>query len=214
MMLHQGFINNAQCALRMIWLVALLGTISVTPSVAAASASDPISRAETWLNKLKTLSADFIQVASDGTATSGKLYFRRPSRMKIIYGDGKDLTMITSPVWLHVDQPSDRSVTSYPIGETPLALILADTVTLRPEGYRTTALPSRAGIERIELEKAAGEGAGKLTLEFSQNPFSLRRWIIVDSAGIETSVMLQNTVFDKALPNQLFAVPSYDTGEK
>jgi len=141
MMLYQGFIKNAQRAMRMVWLVALLGAISVTPLVAAASASDPIGRAETWLNKLKSLSADFIQVASDGTATSGKLHFRRPSRMKIIYGDGKDLTMITSPVWLHVDQPSDRSVTSYPIRETPLALILAVTGTLRPEGYRTTVLP-------------------------------------------------------------------------
>jgi len=182
--------------------------------VGQAAASTAVNRAEIWFNNLKTMSADFVQIASDGTSASGTLHFRRPSRMKIVYEDGALLNLITTPIWLHVDQPAERSVVSYPIGETPLSLILAETVSLRPEGYRTEELPKRAGIVRIRVSKDTGEGAGQLTLEFSENPFELRRWVIVDSAGVETAVMLQNSVFDRPLPNTLFRVPTYNLGDR
>ena len=83
-------------------------------------ANDDVMRAETWFNKIKTISADFVQVASDGTTAEGKLAFRRPSSMKITYGKGDELQLITSSVWLHVDRPDERLLTSYPISETPL----------------------------------------------------------------------------------------------
>ena len=54
--------------------------------------------------------ADFTQIASDGSAAEGKIVMRRPSRLKITY-DGAhrtQLALITTPVWLHVDQPDDR----------------------------------------------------------------------------------------------------------
>jgi outer membrane lipoprotein-sorting protein len=194
----------------MLVLLVLFGGLMAGQAVAGTA----INRAETWFNNLKTMSADFVQIASDGTSATGTLHFRRPSRMKIIYDDGALLNLITTPIWLHVDQPAERSVVSYPIGETPLALILAETVSLRPDGYRTEELPKRAGIVRIRVSKDTGEGAGQLTLEFSENPFELRRWIIVDSAGVETAVMLQNSVFDRPLPNRLFRVPTYSLGDK
>ena len=172
-------------------------------------ASDDVTRAETWFNKIRTISADFVQVASDGTSAEGKLAFRRPSRMKITYGKGDELQLITSSVWLHVDRPDERLLTSYPISETPLSLILADKVSLRLDGYETRVLPSIAGIVRIEIGKDDGEGAGRLTLEFSEKPFQFRRWIILDAAGIETSVTLQNIVFDQPIANEAFKIPDY-----
>ncbi len=187
--------------------VLMLGTLPVNPAMAAGE----FARAEAWFNQLKTISADFIQVASDGTAAEGKLYFSRPSRMKIAYDGVNALNLFTTPIWLHVDQPDQRTVTSYPIGETPLSLILGKMVNLRPDGYTTRVLPESAGIMRLEISKDSGQGVGQLTLEFSQKPFHLRRWIIVDSAGIETSVTLQNMVFNQPLANRLFRLPDYDS---
>jgi len=175
-----------------------------------AFADEDILRAEFWFNRLKTISADFTQIASDGTSSQGKIFFRRPSRMKIIYGNGEKLNLITTPIWLHVDRPSDRTLVSYPIEETPLAVILTKTVKFKLDGYKTSVLSKSGGVLAIEILKVSGEGAGRLILEFSQKPFALRRWIVVDGAGIETSFTLQNTAFDKALENSLFSVPSYD----
>ncbi|MDA9055410.1 outer membrane lipoprotein carrier protein LolA [Alphaproteobacteria bacterium] len=190
---------------KMMFLVSLPIMLASMPSMA----NDDVTRAETWFNKIRTISADFVQVASDGTSAEGRLAFRRPSRMKITYGKGDELQLITSSVWLHVDRPDERLLTSYPISETPLSLILADKVSLRLDGYETRVLPSIAGIVRIEIGKDDGEGAGRLTLEFSEKPFQFRRWIILDAAGIETSVTLQNIVFDQPIANEAFKIPDY-----
>ncbi|MDA8942507.1 outer membrane lipoprotein carrier protein LolA [Alphaproteobacteria bacterium] len=190
---------------KMMFLVTLPIMLASMPSMA----NDDVTRAETWFNKIRTISADFVQVASDGTSAEGRLAFRRPSRMKITYGKGDELQLITSSVWLHVDRPDERLLTSYPISETPLSLILADKVSLRLDGYETRVLPSISGIVRIEIGKDDGEGAGRLTLEFSEKPFQFRRWIILDAAGIETSVTLQNIVFDQPIANEAFKIPDY-----
>jgi len=193
---------------RVMFLVSLPIMLTSMPSMA----NDDVTRAETWFNKIRTISADFVQVASDGTSADGKLAFRRPSRMKITYGKGDELQLITSSVWLHVDRPDERLLTSYPISETPLSLILADKVSLRPDGYETRILSTISGIVRIQIGKDDGEGAGRLTLEFSEKPFQFRRWIVLDAAGIETSVTLQNIVYDQPIANEVFRLPEYSDG--
>ena len=55
------------------------------------------------------MKADFIQVASDGTTATGELHLRRLHRMKIIYDLDEPLILLTTPFWLHVDRPEDRT---------------------------------------------------------------------------------------------------------
>jgi outer membrane lipoprotein-sorting protein len=193
---------------RMLFLVSL----SLMLASMSSMANDDVMRAETWFNKIRTISADIVQVASDGTSAEGKLSFRRPASMKITYGKGDELQLITSSVWLHVDRPDERLLTSYPISETPLSLILMDKVSLRLDGYETRVLPTIAGIVRIQIGKDDGEGAGRLTLEFSEKPFQFRRWIVLDAAGIETSVTLQNIVYGQPIANEVFRLPEYLDG--
>ncbi len=200
--LDSGFIR-VTCA-----CVIFMGIISA----GSAAAADEVKRAEAWFNKIKSIEADFVQVASDGTSAEGKLLFRRPSQMKITYQNedgGKGLQLITSKIWLHVDRPDEKLLTSYPLSETPLSLILAAKVSLRPDGYETRIKRSTAGVVQILVAKEEGEGAGQLTLEFSEKPFQFRRWIVVDAAGIRTSVTLFNLAFDTTIPNVAFRLPSY-----
>ena len=188
-------------------LICLIGMSAVT-----TNAADEIARAEAWFNEIKTIKADFVQIATDGTSAEGKLLFRRPSRMKITYrndGDGNGMQLITSKVWLHVDRPDEKLLTSYPLSETPLSLILAERVSLRPQGYDSRIIQSSAGVLQILIAKEEGEGAGQLTLEFSEKPFQFRKWIVVDAAGIKTSVTLLNLTFDQPIPNVTFKVPDY-----
>ena len=171
--------------------------------------ADVVQQAESWFANVKTMRANFTQIASDGSAAQGKIVMRRPSHPKITYDSVPALHLITTPVWLHVDQPDERRVTSYPISETPLSLILADPVTFRPAGYETIVTERAGGITQIAIYKDSGEGAGRLTLEFTTSPFQLRRWIVADVAGIQTSVTLQNMAFGLPVENAEFSLPNY-----
>ena len=173
------------------------------------AAADIVQQAENWFANVTTMRADFTQIASDGSAAEGKILMRRPSRLKITYDGVPGLNLITTPLWLHVDRPDERRVTSYPISETPLSLILADPLSLRPAGYETIVTERAGGIMQITINKDSGEGAGRLTLEFTTSPFQLRRWIVEDVAGIQTSVTLQNMTFGLPVENAEFSVPNY-----
>ena len=190
----------------MSWLAGLLVTILMPAGLAASS--DPVSRAEAWFDGISTMRADFIQVASDGTTATGELHLRRPHRMKVIYDLEEPLVLLTTPVWLHVDRPKDRTVTSYPISETPLSLILREQVVLRSQEFTTTHLV-RDGITRITLKRDVGEAAGELTLEFTNQPFELRRWTVRDAADVTTTVTLQNMRFGHRYENAFFAKSDY-----
>ena len=171
--------------------------------------ADVVQRAEDWFANITTMRADFTQIASDGSAAEGQIMMRRPSRLKITYDGVPALNLISTSVWLHVDQPDERRVTSYPISETPLSLILVDPVSLRPDGFETIVTARAGGITQIAIYKDSGEGAGRLTLEFTDRPFQLRRWIIEDTVGIKTSLTLQNMVFGLPVENAEFRLPNY-----
>lgn len=170
--------------------------------------ADVVGDAEDWFNKISTMQADFIQVASDGSTATGVIHLRRPHQMKIVYDLEEPLILLTTRIWIHVDRPNDRTVTSYPISETPLSLLLKKEVRLRSDAF-TTSSNVENGIVRVLLAKETGEAAGELTLEFTEKPFVLRKWTIRDAADVTTTVTLQNMRFGHQYENRMFARPDY-----
>ena len=183
---------------------ALLAMVMLVSPVAATS----LEKAETWFNTITTLEARFVQVSSDGSSAGGKFYLWRPYRSRFEYDEPVPLTLITTRTWLHVDEKDRRQVTSYPVAETPLAVILADPVKLEREGV-TTRAESKDGVTQVILDQPEGEAAGRIVLEFTEQPFVLRRWLITDANGITTSVLLSNITKGHKLPPRLFVPPDY-----
>ena len=58
--------------------------------------------------------------------------------------------------------------------------------------------------KRKNVTKAKEKEDSYLQLDFSLNPFQLRRWVIIDQIGTEIVVMLQNHRFDVELPAKTF----------
>lgn len=170
--------------------------------------ADVITKAENWFNNLTTYQADFTQVSSDGSNAKGTFSLRRPHRSRFDYNDPVPITLITTKLWLHVDDADSREVVSYPVSETPLRTILTDNVALRlPEVKTTTS--SGDGITTITLEQKDGEAAGRISFEFNESPFELRRWVLTDANGITTSVFLSNPIKGLDLPAKMFVPTKY-----
>ena len=187
-------------------VVALAGM--ALAGMTSPSRADDITRAEGWFNKLTTYQAQFTQVASDGSNATGVFSLKRPYRSRFDYDDPLPLVLITSKTWLHVDEQDRREVTGYPLSETPLSLMLADPVRLRSPEVVTSST-AQDGVVYITIEQEDGEAAGKLVMEFSDQPFELRRWVITDANGITTSVLLSNPKKGLTLANKLFVPTDY-----
>ena len=129
--------------------------------------------------------------------------------MRIDYDGSTPISLLATRVWLHIDDPYEKTVTSYPISETPLALLLQEDVKLQGDDF-TTKVQETGGITQIIMRRDTGDGAGTLVLEFDNN-FRLRKWIIEDAVGVSTAVTLQNEIYGLKLDNRLFATPSYSS---
>lgn len=194
---------------KIMMILALMTACYIAP-VQAQSSTEIIAKAERWFEKISTLRAEFIQVSSDGSAASGTLYLRRPKQMRLQYEGDAKLALIVSGGWLHVDEGAKKQINSYPIGSTPFAPMLQEDIQLRSPNFTTTTSVSE-GVVSVTLTQETGQAAGSLTLEFSEKPFMLRRWIIEDAVGVTTKVTLQNPVYGEDFNNFLFGLPPYSS---
>lgn len=160
-------------------------------TVPAHAANVSLADIENYLNGLQTLRARIIQHSSDGSEALGLLELQRPNRLRLTYdpplqillvADGKDL--------IYYDKKLEQ-VTYAPISRVPAAAILSDNLRL---GEKTIVDDLRETETEVYLTVHAKDdpGSGKLRLEFSKNPLELRRWIVIDAQGIQTTVVLQN----------------------
>ena len=191
-------------------LVAGLISFFLPAQLVAQSADETklIARAEQAISDLITLKATFIQVSSDGSLGEGRVYFRRPHQLRLDYENPATLSIVTSRVWVYVDDKIDKFVQVLPVSETPFFPLLSDKISFRLKDVKTSA-GLEDGIVSVRLDKETGEGAGSLLLEFDASSWQLRRWVITDALGIKTTVTLQNPVYGEKLANRLFSVPSY-----
>lgn len=208
---HQSFSYPWRCMIRAV--LAPLGYIMAIVLLAQVlgmrpAAADDIAKAENWFNNISTYQADFTQVSSDGSNAKGKFSLRRPYRSRFDFDDPVPITLITTKVWLHVDDAERREVQSYPVSETPLRVILAEKINLRLPDVKTTT-SNKDGVVTITMLQEDGEAAGRISLEFDEKPFQLRRWVVTDANGITTSVFLTNPIKGLDLPAKMFVPTNY-----
>ena len=189
-------------------LALVLGGLAGQPAAAAvrdpatASAADR-ARIEDYLNGLRSLRANFVQINPDGSTATGKLYYERPDKMRLDY-DPPDRLLIIANGWKLVYQ--DRrleQVSQLLTSSTPLGFLLEDKVRLSG-AVTLTDLKRRAGELSVTLVQTEEPAQGSITLVFAEEPFELRRWTVIDPQGYATHVVLERIETDVPLDDELF----------
>ena len=164
--------------------------------------NEEIFKAEKWLNNITSMTADFIQVSSDGGSAEGKIFIKKNHGFRFEYSPPSPLLIVGRGNWVIVQDLIENTSNNYPLYQTPFSRFLSDNISLSPEGFETLSR-TKNGILEIKIVSNEKNG-GFLQLDFSTNPFQLRRWIIIDQIGTEIVVTLQNHKFDVDLPASTF----------
>ena len=181
-------------------IVVFLFLILINPI--SSFSNEGIFKAEKWLNNITSMTADFIQVSSDGGSAEGKIFIKKNHGFRFEYSPPSPLLIVGRGNWVIVQDLIENTSNNYPLYQTPFSRFLSDNVSLSPEGFQTL---SRAKNGILEIKIVSNEeNGGFLQLDFSTNPFQLRRWIIIDQIGTEIVVTLQNHKFNVDLPASTF----------
>ena len=185
-----------------------LATIAfaIAPTQAGAQA-DALTAVSNHLKAVTTMTANFSQTDRAGKTVTGALSLKRPGKIRfqyqkgvpiLIVGDGKALTFIDYSV---------RQVQRWPIGSTPLGVLLNPNKDLR--GIAKLLPSANPKITLVEARDKKHPEYGVITLAFSKNDSApaglmLEGWVSIDSQNNRTTVRLANQRFNGPISDKTF----------
>ncbi len=186
-----------------ILLIAALG-FGAPGYAADAADAEALKKAEAYLNGITTLKSRFIQVNPDGGNYTGDLYISRPGRMRLVYDKPTPMLMVADGKFLIYIDTQMNDASHLDLDETPAGLLLKENLSFSDPTVKLLGVKRGAGTVEITAAMAKDPAAGKLTMVFSEGPFELRQWRVVDAQNKEVIVTLENAQKGVALDKALF----------
>lgn len=189
-------------------LIAIMAPIALWIS-GAAQAQEQLSLAQIsdYLNGIKSMEGGFTQINDDGTLTTGKIFLKRPGRVRFEYAPPDPALVMAGGGSVAIFDPkSNQPPEQYPLKRTPLHLILKRKVDLSQEnmvvdhGFDGVA-------SYVEAQDPEDPDQGSIRMVFSGPPVELRQWVITDSVGSQTTVILGDRDYSVRLPAGMFSIP-------
>jgi outer membrane lipoprotein-sorting protein len=171
-----------------------------------------VKRVDAYLNNIHSLMARFEQVAPDGTISTGDFFLSRPGRLRFQY-DAAPLLVVADGEWVIVYDKKLHTYDRYSIKQTPIDVLLDPTIDLTRDLW-VTDVDSSGGVLRVTARHPRAPQRGEITLIFSEQPFQLRQWVVVDAQGLTTQVTLSDLHPNVKLNPAMFVVPQPTADQK
>jgi outer membrane lipoprotein-sorting protein len=155
---------------------------------------------------LITAETDFTQINADGSIATGKLYIKRPGRVRFEYAPpDRSLVLASAGSVAIFDAKSNQAPEQYPLRRTPLNLILARDVDLSRAKMVVNHVED-GNATRVRAQDPENPEYGTIDLVFTANPVTLRQWVITDDLGQQTTVILGELKTGGNYPPSLFSI--------
>lgn len=164
---------------------------------------EAIAKAEQYLNSLEDAQARFVQTTHDGTQLVGTFYLSRPGKLRFEYDPPIEDFVVADGLFIYFYDAQLGEQTNAPIGNTLADFFLRKEMHLSDD-ITVKDIVRGGGLLQIELTQTADPEAGTLTLGFEENPYTLKKWRVVDAQGLITEVELFYLKTDIKHPYSLF----------
>ncbi len=175
----------------------------------AAPFTDPanvpadLARIDAALNNTRSFSGRFAQYGADGTLSQGQIYLQRPGKLRFEYDAPSPMLIVSDGVTLVQQDKALETFDRVPLSATPLNYFLKENVNLANDTEVIGLLKSPVTWQ-VTARDGSGEMDGAITMVFDAQTLSLKEWIIADSFGGQTRVMLSNLEYNPRLDPRLF----------
>ena len=187
--------------------LSVLALATVPTLVAAAPATGDLALVQNHLQSVQSMTAAFSQTDRAGKVLTGTLTLKKPGKIRfqyekgvpiLIVGDGKALTFIDYSV---------KQVQRWPIGNSPLAVLLDPSRDMTRVAKVIPGTDPR--IVSIEANDPNHPEYGRITMVFVRNETApgglmLQGWVALDSQNNRTTIRLSNQHFNEAVSDRTF----------
>jgi len=184
-------------------LISALCVILTSPVVAEKISLNEIS---SYFNAMTTAEAQFSQITDTGETSTGRLFIRRPGRIRFEYDPPEATLVVVGGGQVAVFDPKSRDEPQrFPLRHSPLNLVLEREVDLAQRDMVVAHFEAESQTA-VTLQDAENPDYGFIQLIFTNNPVQLREWIVQDNSGGRTQIVLDSLTEGGRLSNVLFNI--------
>ncbi len=194
-------------------ILTLLAALLFASPAFALTEAEALAKAEGYLNGINTLQARFTQVNPDGSSNEGDLYISRPGKMRLAYDPPTPMLMVADGAFLIYVDTQMKDASHVDLNDTPAGLLLKKDLSFKDTDIKLGGVKSATGTVEIVASMAKDPTAGKLTLIFTEAPFELKQWRVLDAQRKEVVVTLQNVRLGGKMDPALFKYEARKKGQ-
>lgn len=172
--------------------------------VATAQTSEDIQNIENYLNNLGSMQATFVQMASNGATAEGRIFIKKPNKIRMEYAEPTNVLIVGNGDFITYKDLDLDQITNIDYDDIPLSLILGNKIKLEGADFKIIDFYKDKGSTSITLEMKEKSDTGPITLVFSNNPFELKQWKIVDPQSVEVTLSLYDAQKDIDIDEDVF----------
>jgi outer membrane lipoprotein-sorting protein len=179
----------------------------VATSVPAAAQTGDLGAVQRHLSAVNTMTAQFSQTDRNGQVLTGTLTLKKPGRIRfqyqkgvpiLIVGDGKALTFIDYSV---------RQVQRWPIGNSPLGVLLDPNKDI--SRFAKVVPSGDPRVVSVDGYDAKHPEYGRINLVFARDASApaglmLQGWVQLDAQGNRTTIRLSGQKFNQPVSDGTF----------
>ncbi|RYG81118.1 MAG: outer membrane lipoprotein carrier protein LolA [Alphaproteobacteria bacterium] len=193
---------------------ALALTLGAAVPAAFLAAPVPVSAAEgdldaavAALRGIGSMTADFTQTDRNGSTIPGKLFLKRPGKIRFEYAPNAKMLVVSNGKSLYLVDYEVAQVQRWPIGNSPLGALLDPNRDVKAFGRLVPT--EHPNVVSVEVKDKKHPEYGVITLIFVRDgsaPGGLRltNWVALDSQNHRTTVRLSNQSYGAAIPDSKF----------
>ena len=188
-------------------LGAALPAAYLAAPVPVSAAAGDLDAAVAALRGIGSMTADFTQTDRNGNTIPGKLYLKRPGKIRFEYAPSAKLLVVSNGKSLYMVDYEVKQVQRWPIGNSPLGALLDPNRDVKKFG---TLVPTQSSdVVSVEVRDRKHPEYGVITLIFVRDAASpgglkLTNWVALDSQNNRTTVRLNNQRYGATIADSKF----------
>jgi outer membrane lipoprotein-sorting protein len=176
-----------------------------TPALAAPVTGD-LAAVQTHLKAVTSMTAAFTQTDRNGKTLGGTLTLKKPGRIRFQYQKGVPILIVAEGGALTFIDYSVRQVQRWPIGNSPLGVLLNPDSDISRFAH---VVPGDPRVVSVEAADPKHPEYGRITLVFVRQESApaglmLQGWVALDSQGNRTTIRLSGQRFNAAVSDNTF----------
>ena len=184
-------------------IICILCMVLASPVAAEKISLNEIS---SYFNAMTTAEAQFSQITDTGETSTGRLFIRRPGRIRFEYDPPEATLVVVGGGQVAVFDPKSRDEPlRFPLRYSPLNLVLEREVDLAQRDMVVAHFEVESQTA-VTLQDPENPDYGFIQLIFNDNPVQLDQWVVQDNSGGQTHIILDSLTEGGKLSNMLFNI--------